>query len=109
MQRLGLALLFASSIGFAQVPSDISATAERVYTFAYPLVLMEYTRRNTPVANRFTHLQQFPDDAFRQVVRPNADTLYSSAWLDLSKEPIMMHVPDTHGRYYLMQFLDAWT
>src|SRR5262249_1405308 len=46
---------------------------------------------------------------FRNVIRPNADTLYSSAWLDLSKEPLILHVPDTHDRYYLMQFMDAWT
>ena len=43
------------------------------------------------------------------VVRPNADTLYSTAWLELSKEPILLKVPDTHGRYYVMQLLDAWT
>jgi hypothetical protein len=43
------------------------------------------------------------------VIRPNADTLYSSAWLDLSTEPILLHAADTHGRYYLMHFLDAWT
>ena len=37
------------------------------------------------------------------------DTLYSSAFLDLSKEPIVMHLPDSKGRYYLMPILDAWT
>src|SRR5262249_20995409 len=41
--------------------------------------------------------------------RPNADTLYSSAWLDLTKEPVVMSVPDIGKRYYLMQLLDAWT
>ena len=39
----------------------------------------------------------------------NVDTLYSFAWLDLSKEPLILSVPDTHGRYYLMPILDAWT
>jgi hypothetical protein len=37
------------------------------------------------------------------------DTLYSFAWLDLSKEPIVLSVPDTQGRYYMMPLLDAWT
>src|SRR5205085_2940249 len=36
-------------------------------------------------------------------------TLYSTAWLDLSAEPVLLHVPDTGGRYYVMQLLDAWT
>ncbi len=95
-------------------PQEVRAIAERTYTFAYPIVLMEYTRRTaieagTALMNRFVHSPAFPDASFRQVIRPNADTLYSSAWLDLSQEPLMLHVPDTHGRYYLMQFMDAWT
>ena len=42
-------------------------------------------------------------------MRANVDTLYSSAWLDLSKEPIVLSVPDTNGRFYLMPMIDAWT
>ena len=89
--------------------------AEQAYTFAYPLVVMEMTRRaNTQggsprFVNHFVNALAFPDDRFRQVIRPNADTLYSSSWLDLTNEPVLLHVPDTKGRYYLMQFMDAWT
>ena len=98
-------------------PKETGEIAARGYTFAYPLVLMEMTRRNTmryqtqgaSEMNQFTHVRQFPDDTFHQVIRPNADTLYSSAWLDLSKEPVLLHVQDTHDRYYLMQLMDAWT
>ncbi|MBZ5610963.1 MAG: DUF1254 domain-containing protein [Acidobacteriia bacterium] len=102
----------------APSPSEIREIASQAYTFAYPLVLMEYTRRSTLAqasqlgaasTNEFTHAAAFPDDKFRRVIRPNADTLYSASWLDLSKEPVLLHVADTHGRYYLMQFLDAWT
>src|SRR5580692_8400007 len=50
-----------------------------------------------------------PAPGIRQIVRPNADTLYSTAWLDLSQEPILIHVPDSGGCFYLLQFMDAWT
>lgn len=102
----------------ATSPQEVRAIAERAYTFAYPMVLMEFTRRNAlerpsvlglSETNRFTHAPQFPDHRFHQVIRPNADTLYSSSWLDLSKEPVLLHISGTHDRYFLMQFLDAWT
>jgi hypothetical protein len=94
---------------------EVRKMAEQAYLFAYPLVLMELTRRgmtldgSADLINRFNHVPIFPDDRFRQVIRPNADTLYSGAWLDLSQEPVLLHVPDTKGRYYLMQLMDAWT
>jgi hypothetical protein len=113
-----LFLLTAPAIAQTPDPPQIREIAAKAYTFAYPLVLMEFTRRETlnhpgqfglALTNMFTHAAAFPNDTFRQVVRPNADTLYSSSWLDLSKEPVLLHVPDTHSRFYLMQFLDAWT
>lgn len=89
---------------------QIRALAGRAYVFAYPMLLMEYTRRaQAPQPNVLGHLREFPDDRFHAVIRPNADTLYSASWIDLSKEPVLLHVPDTHGRYYLMQLMDAWT
>jgi hypothetical protein len=59
--------------------------------------------------NRFVHSPAFPDASFHTIIRPNADTLYSTGWLLLSPEPMLLHVPDTNGRYYLMQLMDAWT
>src|SRR5271163_4811911 len=90
------------------------------YTYLYPLVLMDATRRQAvnveagkvlgrgPM-NAFTHVPMFPPADFRDVVRPNFDTLYSIAWLDLTKEPVVVSVPDTQGRYYLLPMLDMWT
>lgn len=48
--------------------------------------------------NAFHHMRGFPPANFREVVRPNFDTLYSSAWLDLTKEPMIVTAPDTDGR-----------
>ena len=60
-------------------------------------------------ANRFANIAEFPAADMRVVVRPNFDTLYSSGWLDLTKEPVIVSVPDTNGRYYLLPMLDMWT
>ena len=66
----------------------------------------EATRAGQPI-NAFTHVPQFPRPDTRKVVRPNADTLYTMAWIDLAKEPILIHVPDSGGRIYLLQFMDG--
>jgi hypothetical protein len=90
------------------------------YTYFYSLVLMDATRRQMvnveagkvvgrgPM-NAFTQVRTFPPAEFRDVVRPNFDTLYSIAWLDLTKEPIIVSAPDTQGRYYMLPMLDMWT
>jgi hypothetical protein len=100
--------LLATALHAQDVPADLRGIAERAYIYAYPLVLMEETRGAQPV-NQFTHVPQFPRPDTRRIVRPNADTLYSTAWLDLAQEPILIHVPDSGGRFYLLQFMDAWT
>jgi hypothetical protein len=89
------------------------------YTYFYSLVTMDVTRKQlTNVAkaegisapmNTFANIQGYPTASMKVVVRPNFDTLYSSAWLDLTKEPMIVSVPDTHGRYYLLPMLDMWT
>jgi hypothetical protein len=108
---MGLAvtmLLAVATLHAQSASTELPNVAERAYIYAYPLVLLEETRRGQPV-NEFTHVPQFPRPDTRKVVRPNADTLYSMAWLDLSKEPVLIHVPDSGGRFYLLQFMDAWT
>lgn len=95
--------------------------ARDAYIYAYPLVLMDITMRqmtNVPYAgnivgrapvNQFFHAKVFPPVEFKTVVSACFDTLYSSAWLDLNDEPVILSVPDTNGRYYLMEMLDMWS
>ncbi|MGH9480674.1 MAG: DUF1254 domain-containing protein [Terriglobales bacterium] len=102
-------------------PDEAAEAAVEAYLYAYPLVLSEITRRvmtNTaaviPAAgrapmNQFAHLPAFPDPSLTDVVRPNADTLYSVLWFDVSREPLLIEVPDSGGRYYLLQMLDLWS
>ena len=95
--------------------------AKDAYIYGYPLVLMEITRRvmtnvsapdpttqKAPLG-QFVHLNALPTARFQHAAFPNVDTLPSLAWLDLSTGPMVLHVPNTHGRYYLMPILDAWT
>jgi hypothetical protein len=108
MRPVVITLLAAATLDAQSAPAELRDIAERAYIYAYPLVLLEATRGAQPV-NQFTHVPQFPRPDIRQIVRPNADTLYSTAWLDLAKEPILIHVPDSGSRLYLLQFMDAWT
>ena len=130
---LGFALLgaaCASTSGDGE-KSQAAASAEQAreqaafelgvdaYIYGYPLVTMDMTRRvmtNTarPLANhapvgQFYNSRSYPDAAFRDVTAPNADTLYSTAWLDLAKEPWILSLPDAAGRYFLMPMLSGWT
>jgi hypothetical protein len=95
------------------------AIAVQAYLYFYPLVTMDVTRKQltnvikpegiSAPMNTFANIPAYPTADMKVVVRPNFDTLYSSAWLDLTKEPVIVSVPDTHGRYYLLPMLDMWT
>jgi hypothetical protein len=58
---------------------------------------------------QFYNARTYPDASFKDVTAPNADTLYSTAWLDLAKEPYVVSLPDEGDRYFLIPMLDAWT
>jgi hypothetical protein len=99
--------------------SDAAAVAADAFVFGYPLVLMnrvrawltagdepDPSRMHAPV-NRFVHAR-----APRQAIAAHsahADTLRSSAWLDLGDGPVLLSVPDTRGRFYAISFVDLWT
>ncbi|MCE0523357.1 MAG: DUF1254 domain-containing protein [Methylacidiphilales bacterium] len=123
---LVLSLLAVSVAGMSTIQADSSLTpteaqaiATDAYIYGYPLVTMEYTRRvmtnvAAPEGNRgpmgtLVKSREYPNADFRDVTAPNADTLYTTAWIDVSKEPWIISLPDAHDRYYLFPMLDGWT
>ncbi len=59
--------------------------------------------------NQFAHARQFPPLTYRDIPGANVDTLYSSAFLDLAKEPYILSIPDAEGRYFMMPMLNGWS
>ena len=118
-RALRIARIGAASCGSSLSADEASAIATDAYIYGYPLVTMEYTRRvltnvaepsdlNAPMG-QLARSRSYPTAAFRGVTAPNADTLYTNAWIDVSKEPYVLSIPDAHDRYYLFPMLDAWT
>ncbi len=104
----------------ALTEQEAHAIGVDAYLYFYPLVSMEITRKlatniesetisGLGPANMFHSFAAYPAAEFKTVVRPNFDTLYSSAYLDLTTEPMIVSAPDTAGRYYLLPMLDMWT
>lgn len=130
MKRTTLAALFG--IGLLATPAAPTAAQSAIseqeahaigvdaYLYFYPLITMDLTRKQSTnvepgkevgkgPTNAFTNLRAYPPGDYKGVVRVNFDTLYSIAWLDMSTEPMVISVPDTNGRYYLLPMLDMWT
>ncbi|MER7983303.1 DUF1254 domain-containing protein [Streptomyces sp. NPDC095817] len=95
--------------------------ATEAWLYGYPLVTAAVTKRSmTAVAardderrkapvNQFCYMRSTPDASFTEVVSPNADTLYSSAWLDLSDQPVVLTLPEFGNRFWMVPILDAWS
>ncbi|MCH2108219.1 MAG: DUF1254 domain-containing protein [Polyangiaceae bacterium] len=98
---------------------EVRAIAVSSYLFGYPLVTMEMTRRvmtNVQKAGatrapmgEFARLRKYPDAQFRDVTAPNADTLYVLGWMSVEKEPWVLSIPASEGRYNLFPLLDGYT
>ncbi|WP_338828858.1 DUF1254 domain-containing protein [Bradyrhizobium sp. 27S5] len=127
-----LTLSLSLCIGAAAAPAALAQTAPAIneqeahaiavdaYIYFYPLLTMDITRKQfTNVEpgkdsfkgpmNTFVNVPEYPPANFKGVVRSNFDTLYSVSWLDMTKEPIVVSVPDTDGRFYLLPMLDMWS
>lgn len=130
MKNLLLNRLLISFLAvFILLPSQISAKIDakeaheigvEAYIYLYPLVLMDITRKHNinykpnqkqgvgPM-NAFWNMRTYQTLEDRDVVRPNFDTLYSRAWIDLTDGPVIVSTPDTDNRYYLLPMMDMWT
>jgi hypothetical protein len=125
MKKMALAVFtsicLATSAQAQNVPDqEAYEIAKDAYVYAYPLLLMDvFMRQGTNYAeptgivtqapyNQFSHARAFPPADFKAVVRPNVDTLYSSANLDLGPEPVVLSVPAT-DRYFMLPLLSLWT
>jgi hypothetical protein len=111
---------FAPAMAATVTEEEAHAIGAEAYLYFYPLVTMEVTREQLTnqesgpgslggPMNKFANIPAFPTAEMKAVVRPNFDTLYSSGWLDLTKEPVVVSAPDTGGRYYLLPMLDMWS
>eukprot|EP00123_Amoebidium_parasiticum_P010545 comp20175_c0_seq1/m.25009 comp20175_c0_seq1/g.25009 ORF comp20175_c0_seq1/g.25009 comp20175_c0_seq1/m.25009 type:complete len:518 (-) comp20175_c0_seq1:360-1913(-) len=98
---------------------DAHNLALDAYNYFFPMVLTDVTRAvltnsngstlpGLGPPNRFVHLRTFPAAEFKRVVRPNYDTIYSSAWVHLT-EPYVCAWPDFGDRYFLLPIYDMFS
>lgn len=112
------ALLPVEKAAAAQQTMAAQELLEQAYLYAFPLVLMDATRKvstNTETPNgtrapinQFCHAEKLANATTRVVVTPNVDTIYTQAFLDVGAEPMIYGVPQT-DRFFNVQVLDAWT
>ena len=115
LQRVAFAatalVLLAAGVLYAK--SEAIVLGAEGYIFGYPLVLMDATRAHAQdtlgPANQLLRVRKFPDAQFKAVVRPNLDTLYTTAFLDMDAGPWVFEMPANDQRYEVMPFMDAWT
>ena len=117
-----------SSAGAAYDPADPAQKAEydatlplavQAYEYGAPILNMDKTfRLSTSVnvqngrgggpVNQFSHFTKLADAKDRKVVLPNSDTLYSMAWLDLRKGPVVVHTKKPTKRFHVLEFVSPW-
>jgi hypothetical protein len=98
------------------VSEDLAELAADAYVYGFPLVFdLQMVGGKADMGmiapapfNSFSHASRLagPDDRFVSI---NNDTIYSIAQVDVSGGPVLLRVPDAAGRYYVLQFVDAWT
>jgi len=120
LMQIARAQVQSAQTGAPITEQEAHAIGVDAYLYFYPLISMDVTRKvftnvepgkefGRGPMNAFQSMPAYPAASDKGVVRYNFDTLYSAAWLDMTKEPMIVSVPDTNGRYYLLPMLDMWT
>ena len=108
-----LALPVLLLFGLLYAKSEQIVLGAEAYIFGYPLVIMDVTRANAALTigpeNQLRRVRQFPDANFKDVVRPNVDTLYTTAFINMDQGPWVFEMAANDQRYEVMPFMDAWT
>ena len=120
---LSVATLLAWAPSYAQGKADLTEKeaaeiATEAYIYGYSLITTEVTRVQMTNVDKveglrgpmgqFVNVKRYPPADYRGVSAPNADTLYSVAWLDLGAEPIVFSHPDMGKRFYMFPMYSLW-
>ena len=115
---IAAALTAASAGAHALTADEARDIAIDTYIYGYSLISVEMSRKvitnvEKPTTTRapmgqFAQLREYPNASYRDVTAPNADTLYSNAFVDVAKEPWVVSWPDMGERYYVWEFYNAW-
>jgi hypothetical protein len=116
-----------------QIERDVSALKEdareevayllgmEAYVYGYPLVIMDVTRQVLTAApapnaegtaapiNQLAKMPHYVSPYFTNVVRISLNSLWTTGFVDLAKEPIVLSAPDTKDRYYVFSVMNMWT
>ena len=98
---------------------DAKAIAQEAYVYAFPMLENYRTMYGQAIErggpgyvapfNQLVHKTELLGPDFKDVVRPNNDTLYSFAWLVLRSQPVVVTVPRIEDRYFSIQLVDMFT
>ena len=110
---IALGLVLTVLAGLLLAKAEQVMLAAEAYLFGYPLVIMDVTRVTAGLSsgpeNSLRRVRKFPDASFKDVVRPNVDTLYTTAFIDMAQGPWLFELAANDQRYALMPLMDAWT
>ncbi|HKY62401.1 MAG TPA: DUF1254 domain-containing protein [bacterium] len=122
LKSLGLCLALLACLlpsrADALTTTEAKAIAEEAYIYGYSLLTTEVTRVQMSNVSKveetkgpmgtFVNVKRYPPADYRGVSAPNADTLYSVAWVDLKKEPMVFSYPDMGNRFFLFPMYSLW-